>query len=141
MKPRVFLDTNIFIYGFELPDSNSAEIIKLLNQAEIEAVISEKVIEEVMEYFKKHHDKDLAAMYRIYLLQSCSVVRSTQLEDEMGNWSKQIKEKDLEQLTAVKTLGIKYLVSYDRDFKPFQEYYTPREFLQQTGESVSETEY
>ena len=34
MKPRVFLDTNIFIYGFEFPDSNSAEIIKLLNQAE-----------------------------------------------------------------------------------------------------------
>lgn len=39
MKLRVFIDTNVFIYSFEYPKSNSAKIITLLNRGEIEAVI------------------------------------------------------------------------------------------------------
>ncbi len=31
MKHRVFIDTNVFIYAFEFPDSNSNIIIELLN--------------------------------------------------------------------------------------------------------------
>jgi len=42
MKRRVFLDTNIFIYAFEFPDSNSGKVIDLLNKGQIEAVISEQ---------------------------------------------------------------------------------------------------
>lgn len=41
MKCRVFLDTNVFIYAFEFPESNSNKIIGLLNKGQIEAVISE----------------------------------------------------------------------------------------------------
>jgi predicted nucleic acid-binding protein len=31
MKHRIFLDTNVFIYAFEFPDSNSNTIIEMLN--------------------------------------------------------------------------------------------------------------
>lgn len=41
MRPRVFLDTNVFIYAYEFPKSNSRKIIELLNRAQIEAIISE----------------------------------------------------------------------------------------------------
>lgn len=54
MRPRVFLDTNVFIYAFEFSQSNSGKIIELLNQAEIEAVISERVLLEVQTYFKRY---------------------------------------------------------------------------------------
>ncbi|MDI6753685.1 MAG: PIN domain-containing protein [Thermodesulfobacteriota bacterium] len=47
MKVRVFLDTNVFIYAFEFPHSNSMKIIELLNQAEVEAVTSDRVLREV----------------------------------------------------------------------------------------------
>jgi len=47
MKLRIFLDTNVFIYAFEFPKSNSRKIIELLNKGKIEAVISERVIKEV----------------------------------------------------------------------------------------------
>ena len=60
MKLRVFLDTNVF-YAFEFPECNSNKIINLLNKGQIEAVISERVVNEVQAYFKKFYSKDLAA--------------------------------------------------------------------------------
>jgi predicted nucleic acid-binding protein len=53
MKLRVFLDTNVFIYAFEYPESNCNKIINLLNMGQIEAIISEQVSKEVQAYFRK----------------------------------------------------------------------------------------
>ena len=52
MKPRVFLDTNIFIYAFEFPKSNSSKVIDLLNKNQLEVIISERVLKEVHAYSK-----------------------------------------------------------------------------------------
>ena len=70
MRPRVFLDTNLFIYAFEFPRSNSKKIVDLLNQNKFEAIISECVIKEVTTYFQKYYSKDVAAGFRNYLLLS-----------------------------------------------------------------------
>ena len=133
MKRRVFLDSNIFIYAFEFPDSNSGKVIDLLNKGQIEAVISERVLKEVQAYFRKFHSKDLAALFRDYLLRTCVLVFPADLKNEMLKHKKLIKEKDLEQVAAVKKLGIKFLLSYDRDFEPFEEYITPRAFVKEFG--------
>lgn len=141
MKIRVFLDTNIFIYAFEFPQSNSKKIIELLNQAEIEAIISERVINEVQNYFKKYYTKDLAGAFRNYLLLSCVVIPSSQVWEEMTQYKDKIKEKDLEQLAVVKKLGLKYLVSYDKDFDPFDEYKTPKEFIKELNLEILDSEF
>jgi len=112
MRPRVFLDTNVFIYAFEFPWSNSGKIIELLNQAEIEAVISERVLLEVQTYFRRYYSKDLAGAFRNYLLLSCAVIPASYVREEMNRFKGKIKDKDLEQLAAVKKLGLKYLVAY-----------------------------
>jgi len=59
----------------------------------------------------------------------------------MNQYRGKIKEKDLEQLAVVKKLGLKYLVSYDRDFASFQEYKTPKKFIETLNLSVFEEEY
>jgi putative PIN family toxin of toxin-antitoxin system len=141
MKIRIFLDTNVFIYAFEFPQSNSRKIIELLNQAEIEAVISERVLREVQKYFLKYYNKDLSAAFRNYLLLSCTIIPSFLVHEEMNRYREMIKEKDLEQIAVVKMLGIKYLISYDRDFKPFEEYRTPKEFIKALNLEVTENEY
>ena len=133
MKRRVFLDTNVFIYAFEFPKCNSGKIINLLNKGQIEAIISEQVLKEVQAYFKKYYSKDLAAIFRDYLLRTCTVVFSVDVKREMAKYKKVIKSKDLEQLAVVKKLGIKFLVSYDRDFEAFEEYITPKEFIKEMG--------
>jgi predicted nucleic acid-binding protein len=141
MKRRVFLDTNIFIYAFEFPESNSSKVIGLLNEGQIEAVISERVLKEVQAYFKKFHSKDLAALFRDYLLRTCVLVFPADLKGEMLKNKKLIKAKDLEQVAAVKKLGIKYLLSYDRDFEPFEEYITPKAFIKEAGRKPAASVY
>lgn len=141
MKRRIFLDTNVFIYAFEFPDCNSGKIINLLNKGQIEAIISEQVLKEVQAYFKKYYSKDLAAIFRDYLLRTCTVVFSVDVKREMAKYKKAIKSKDLEQLAVVKKLGIKFLVSYDRDFETFEEYITPKEFIEEMGTKAGLSNY
>ncbi len=130
MKHRVFIDTNVFIYAFEFTDSNSNTIIEQLNDEEIEAVISERVVKEVYRYFRKYHDKALADTFRKYLYEACRVILAKDVKDAMKKYRGQIKEKDLEQLAVVREYGIKYLISLDRDFEGQEEYRTPKEFVE-----------
>lgn len=141
MRLRVFLDTNIFIYSFEFPDSNSKKIISLLNKGQIEAVISERVLQEVQTYFKKFYNKDLASAFRDYLLRTCIVIFSIDIKKEMAKYKRLIKDKDLEQIATVKKLGIKYLVAYDRDFEKFEEYIIPKAFIKKMGLKASLSQY
>jgi predicted nucleic acid-binding protein len=141
MRYRIFLDTNVFIYAFEFPASNSHRIIQLLNEGHVEAVISERVLKEVHVYFKKFHDKDLAALFRDYLLRTCTVVLSLDIRSELEKYRALIKDKDLEQVTAVKELGIKYLVAYDRDFEKIREYITPKAFIKEMGFKPAASSY
>lgn len=141
MKRRVFLDSNVFIYAFEFPGSNSSKIIDLLNDEIIEAVISERVITEVYRYFRKFHVKRLADTFRKYLYNSCTVVLNKHVKQAMSKYRGQIKEKDLEQLTVVKEYGIKYVISYDRDFNDVEEYRTPKQYVEFMGLNSSDNEY
>lgn len=141
MKLRVFLDTNIFIYAFEFPECNSSRIIELLNSGQIEAIISERVLKEVHAYFKKYYDKDLAGTFRDYLLRTCTVIFHADVKKEMVQYKASIKGKDLEQLATVKKLGIKFLLSYARDFEGFEEYITPKAFIRYMDLKPSTSDY
>jgi predicted nucleic acid-binding protein len=141
MKPRVFLDTNVFVYAFEFEDSNSRLIIEMLNDGEIEAVVSGRVLREVMRYFKRFHGRALVGMFRDYILQSCTVVFADDLRVAMRRLRGKIKDKDLEQLAAARALGLRHLVSYDRHFEPFKEYITPGAFVESTGRKARPGEF
>ncbi|HYN44660.1 MAG TPA: PIN domain-containing protein [Candidatus Limnocylindrales bacterium] len=136
MKHRIFLDTNVFIFAFEFPDSNSNTIIEMLNDGKIEVIISERVIKEVYRYFKKYHDKKFADSFRNYLYKACRIILARDVKAAMKKYRGQIKEKDLEQLAVVKKYGIKYIISLDRDFIGQEEYRKSRQFVEQIyGES------
>ncbi len=141
MKIRVFVDTNVFIFAFEFPASNSRVIVDLLNEEKIEVIISEVVIKEVYRYFRRFHSKELADDFRRYLFETCTVVFSEEVENKLNKYRGLIKEKDLEQLVVVKEFGIKYLIAYDRHFEGIEEYRTPREFVLAMGLEVFESEY
>lgn len=141
MKFRVFLDTNIFIYSFEFSNSNSAKIIDLLNNGDIEAIISERVLLEVVRYFEKYHSAELAKKFRRYLIDSCILIMKSEILELMDNLKGRIKDKDLEQLAAVRKSGIKFLISYDRDFEGCEEYITPKKFLERMKIKASDSEF
>lgn len=141
MRLKVFLDTNIFIYAFEFPDSNSKKVIDLLNNGAIEAAISEGVYREIINYFKKFYGKDAASKFRIYLSEICEIIYEDEIQKEMRELEGKIKQKDLPQIASAKHLGIKYLVSFDEDFSAFEEYTTPKRFIEILNLKPKQTEY
>jgi predicted nucleic acid-binding protein len=141
MKLKVFLDTNIFIYAFEYKDSNSSLIIGMVNNGILEAIISERVVKEVMHYFRKYYDRKLSNEFRNYILQSCSIIFNEDISGAIQELKGKIKEKDLEQIATVRSMGLKYLISYDEDFKNFEEYITPKKFARLMGVKPKTVEY
>ena len=141
MKTRAFLDTNVFIYGYEFPDSNSAKIIELINEGEIEAIISERVLKEVTEYFNKYYFIEVSRKFRKYLLDTCTIVMNHEVLKEIKELKGKIKDKDLEQLAAARKYGLKFLISYDRDFEGFDEYNTPKKFLEMLNKEAKDSDF
>ena len=133
IKIRALLDTNVFIYAYEIPESNSNLIINALNNGLFEALITESTIKEVYRYFRKHYSKKLADAFRIYLFAVCKLIFSYQLKEHTAKYLNLVNERDLEQVIAVKEFGIKYLVSYDKHFESLDEYRTPRQFAELLG--------
>ena len=141
MPVKIFIDTNVFIYAFEFPTSNSGIIIERLNKGELQAVVSELVVLEVMRYFKKYYGKDLASKFRNYIIQSCKIMLKTEIVDHIKTLKGAIKDKDIDHLATVRALGLKYLVSYDEDFLGQEEYITPRDFVKKMGWKSRKSEY
>jgi predicted nucleic acid-binding protein len=133
IKIRALLDTNVFIYAYEIPESNSNLIINALNNGLFEALITESTFKEVYRYFRKHYSKKLADAFRIYLFAVCKLIFSYQLKEHTAKYLNLVNERDLEQVIAVKEFGIKYLVSYDKHFESLDEYRTPRQFAELLG--------
>lgn len=86
IKIRALLDTNVFIYTYEIPDSNSNIIIKALNRSLFEAIITELTF-KVYRYFRKHYSKRLADVFRIYLFAVCKIVFSQQLGEHFTKYA------------------------------------------------------
>lgn len=130
IKIRALVDTNVFIYAYEIPKSNSNLIIEALNRDLFEAIITESTFKEIYRYFRKYHSKRLADTFRIYLFATCKIIFSYQLAKYSAKYACLVDERDLEQVIAVKEFGIKYLVSYDKHFKSVEEYKTPKQFAE-----------
>jgi len=133
MPSRAFLDSNVFIFSFERNRSNSQRIVELLVTGDLRGVVTDRVVREVMRYFRKYHGKDLAAKFRELILLTCDLV----LEQDLRVDRKLVElvgPKDASALAAVRSLGLSRMVSTDSDFAVVPERRTPREFLQERGE-------
>lgn len=132
MPGRAFLDSNVFIFGFERPRSNSRWILELLTEGGLRGVVTDRVVREVMGYVRKYYDKDLAAKFRDLILLTCELVIEEDLHIDRV-LTDLVGPKDAGALAAVRALGLARLVSTDADFADVPEHRTPREFLRERG--------
>lgn len=133
MPGRATLDSNVFIFGFERPRSNSRRILDLLAEGEMEGVVTDRVVREVMRYFRRHHGKDLAAQFRDFMLLTCELVLEADLQIGRRLVSL-VGRKDAGLLATSRAFGLAFLVSTDSDFEGVREHRSPREFLAELGE-------
>ena len=127
--------------GFVVEKSNSAKILDLVFENKIEAVIGERVLKEVKRYFREKRGRNFSYIIELLLRRNCTIIKGHEVKETMLKLRGQIKEKDLEQLSIVKKLNLRYLIGYDRDHEKFTEYFTPKRFLEKLNQKTFETEY
>lgn len=140
-RKRVYVDSSAIIIGIEQPSSNSALVLELIAGKQLEAFTSEKTLREVGYFFARHRTQRQAYFVQQLIRREFSVIPFNRIEKDLRKWRGKIKEKDLEHLAAVKALALPRIVAFDRDFKAFKEYRTPKKYLEELGLKARETEY
>jgi predicted nucleic acid-binding protein len=136
MPTRAVLDSNVFLFGFERPRSNSHRILEKLAAGDLRGVVTDRIVREVIGYLRKYYGKDLAARFRDYILSTCDLLPEADL-DVPSDLISLVGEKDAGALAAARALGLARLVSTDRDFARAPERRTPREFLIELREKTA----
>lgn len=117
-KPRVYLDSNVFIFGKESRKSNSRIILDLAEEAKIIPVISYMALEELREYFSSRYGRETAIdeVYYIISLPNLEIVSRDRVKQQINTYKNIVPDKDLPHLTAAVIAGVDYFVTYNRHF-------------------------
>ena len=105
----------------------------MLAVGEIQGVVTDRIVGEVMGYFRREYGKDLSAQLRDFVILTCELVLEVDLNIPPVLTSL-VGRKDAGALAATRELGLARLVSMDRDFVDISEHRTPREYLTEIGE-------
>jgi len=117
-KPRVYLDSNVFIFGKERQESNSRTILDLAEEGKIVPVVSYLTLEELREYFSRRYDRETAINETYYLisLPVLEIVPRDKVMTMMSKYRGVIPDKDLPHLVSAILASVDYLVTYNRHF-------------------------
>ena len=88
-KIKAYLDTNVFIFGIERPESNSHIILDLAEEGKIIPVVSYSTLKELREYFSRSYGGETAISVIYYLISLPSLEMATR--DEVKREIKNIK--------------------------------------------------
>lgn len=117
-KLKVYLDTNVFIFGVERPESNSRIILDLAEEGKIIPVVSYSVLEELREYFSRRYDRETAVneIYYLISLPNLEIITRDKVKQEINKYKGVVPDKDLPHLVSAIIAQSDYLVSYNRHF-------------------------
>ena len=117
-KLKVYLDTNVFIFGVERPESNSRIILDLVEEGKIVPVVSYSTLEELREYFSRRYDRETAIneIYYLISLPNLEIITRDKVKQEIKNYKGVVPDKDLPHLVSAIIAQADYLVSHNRHF-------------------------
>ena len=117
-KLKVYLDTNVFIFGVERPESNSRIILDLVEEGKIVPVVSYSSLEELREYFSRRYNRETAIneIYYLISLPNLEIITRDKVKQEIKNYKGVVPDKDLPHLVSAIIAQADYLVSYNRHF-------------------------
>ena len=133
----------VFIFG-RLEECNSKLVLFLALLGEFEVIVSELVVEEVERFFRENFSREAGYLAKRFVeTLSVKIVRRSEIRKEMNEFRGLIKDKDLENVVAVKHEKINYLVAYDNDYVEagVKEYITPKNFVKLFGLKPYDVEY
>lgn len=114
-SPRVFLDSNVVYSGLHSPGGSPGEILRMHIEGEIEAVVSQQVLEEVVRNVRKTLPSALPALRQLLLSAPPEVYRNATPE-EINRWSGILGGDDAPILAAAIGAQPDFMVTGDRHF-------------------------
>jgi hypothetical protein len=84
LKPIVLLDINVFVYGFEFPNSNSRLIIDDLSKTFYRRSYLKGSLKKFTDILESFYSKELADEYRVYIFSMCQIVIVHEIRDKNG---------------------------------------------------------
>ena len=101
--PKVFLDTNIFLFAYQSSLTNSYIVLENIDGNNIKPVISYRVLEEVQNRSKKLFGKGMSGLIRLNILTlpELIVIREPEIKMLIGKFERKVTDKsDLPHICA-----------------------------------------
>jgi putative PIN family toxin of toxin-antitoxin system len=112
---RVFLDTNVIFSGFYSAHGVPAAILGHHIRGDIRMVISQQVLDEVIQILKEKFPNGLPTLKRLLLNASPEIV-SDPRPDQIKRWTKELSVGDAAILAAAIQSNPDYFVTGDKHF-------------------------
>lgn len=128
-----YLDSNVFIIGLNVLESNSRLIIEAVKTGSFEAVVSYHVIEEAENWFRINKNRERAFKARVIIETIANrIITIEEIETLIAHNKNKVPEDDLPHFCAAKLANVDYLISTNRHFLREQKEIptkTPKEFV------------
>jgi len=117
-KLRVYLDSNVFIFGKEREESNSRLILELVEEGKVIPVVSYLTLEELREYFSRRYDREAAVneVYYLISLPNLEIISKDKVKQQISKYRGIVPEKDLPHLVSAVIAEVDYFITYNRHF-------------------------
>ena len=136
--PKIFIDSNIFLFGYRFIESNSAIILENIDGELIWPVISTMIIDEVKTRAKKLEGKDASSLmiFNILTLPNIVVVQDEEIIPLFSIYDKVVSDKsDLPDICAYFAKTCDYFLTTNRKLtqqkiKSKVHFITPKKFVE-----------
>jgi len=124
IKPKVFIDSNVFISGLYSENSSPGVIIDLFVKGKINITISQKVLYEIINVLKLKIPKILPKLQKLLMSTPPEIIKDPK-PNSIERWSGLINESDALILEAAISCQPDYFITGDKHFfedpKPVQK--------------------
>jgi len=145
---RLYLDTNVYIFGRSIERSNSRIILNLGKTGVLIIIGSDTLISEVKEVFTRLYGREAGKYAKFYIesFPNKQKVDALEIAKEREKYAPYAREEDLDHLTAAKLGGAESFITTDRDFieseaKTVMNILTPKKFIELIGIKPYETSH
>lgn len=137
---RLYLDTNVFVFGRALEKSNSKIILDLAKTGVVAIIISDVLVSEVRDVFVRLYGREAGKYIRFYVesLPKRRKINALKIARERRKYASFARDEDLDHLTAAKIGRADYFITTDSDFiesgaKAVVKMLTPKKFVELVG--------
>jgi len=132
-KLQALVDTNVFIFSLELPESNSSLAVDSLAEGLFIGFVSDVVVEELAGYMRRAHGRQDARLYVRFLEESCDVIGASEYSAFLAGVPTDVSRKDRPHVAAARSRSIPHVVSADSDLEVLGEHISPPDFVELLG--------